>query len=86
MRAKAPNDQERVFEYIKSQKRNGATDDEVEVALDLIHQNASARRRALELDGRIVKTDRARKTRRNRWAAIYTLPEYAYPYPPPGGD
>lgn len=71
MREKAPSDQQRVYDYIVGTGERGATDDEIEVALELIHQNASARRRALELKGDIRKTIRSRRTRHNRWAAVY---------------
>lgn len=67
--------------YITGERFHGATDDEIEVALGLIHQNASARRRSLELKGKIVKTDRARQTRHHRWAAVYRCQEFMNPEP-----
>ncbi len=49
---------ERVHRHLEACGERGSTDDELEVALGLLHQTASARRRELELMGRVVKTDR----------------------------
>ena len=49
----------------------GATCDEVEVALGLIHQTCSARIRELVLLDCLVDTGARRKTRRRRPAAVY---------------
>lgn len=69
----------RVLEYIGAQGEDGATDDEVEVALGMLHQTASARRRELELMGEVVKTDRERPTRTGTAAAVYCVAEDAPP-------
>jgi hypothetical protein len=71
MEEKALSDERRVYTYLAGRNLQGATDDELEVALDLIHQNASARRRTLQLGGFVVKTDQKRKTRHGRWAGVY---------------
>jgi len=69
MREKAPSDRERVFGYID--RRGGATCDEVEVALRLIHQNASARVRELAKAGEIVDSGHRRATRTGRSAIVW---------------
>ena len=69
----------RVLEYIATQGEDGATDDEVEVALGMLHQTASARRRELELSGHLQKTDLPRPTRTGTHAAVYCVSEHAPP-------
>ena len=64
---------ERVFEYVKSQGDAGATSDEIEVALGLIHQTASARARELVLLGRLRNSGNTRKTRSGRHAAVLVV-------------
>jgi hypothetical protein len=49
-----------VFDAIAAAGEHGATDDEIEVALSLAHQTASARRRTLALAGRIVDSGQRR--------------------------
>ena len=51
----------------------GCTCDEIEVALSMRHQTASARIRELRDSGAIVDTGERRKTRSGRNAAVYTL-------------
>lgn len=70
---KAPSDEARVLAFIRGRGDHGATDDEIEENLGLLHQNASARRRTLELRGRVVKTTQARRTRHGRWAGVYRV-------------
>lgn len=53
----------------------GATDDEIEVELNMRHQTASARRRGLEEKGLVMKTDDTRLTRSGRKARVYLLTE-----------
>ena len=62
----------RVYEYILRRGSTGATDDEIEIGLQLTHQTASARRRNLELAGALVKTENKRPTRSGRSAFVYT--------------
>lgn len=62
---------ERVMAYIRSQGRKGATDDEIEVALSMSHQTASARRRELALKIRIQATGERRPTRSGRAAQVW---------------
>ena len=50
---------------------NGATDDEIEVALGFPHQTASARRRELVLLGLVKASGVKRKTRNGRWAKVW---------------
>ena len=51
----------------------GATCDEVEVALGMLHQTASARIRELVQLACLIDTGGRRRTRRNRPAAVYRL-------------
>lgn len=71
---------ERVHRHLEACGERGSTDDELEVALGLLHQTASARRRELELMGRVVKTDRERKTRTGSAAAVYCSEDSARPH------
>ena len=61
----------RVLQYIRDEAARGATDDELEVALDMRHQTASARRRELVLQGAIIDSGRRRKTRSGRFAKVW---------------
>lgn len=67
----ATSDRVKVFNYLVQCGKRGATDDEIEAALDMRHQTASARRRSLENDQAVRKTDRKRKTRSGRSAYVY---------------
>ncbi len=49
----------------------GRTDDEIEQALNMIHQTASARRRELVLAGKVKDSGRTRATRRGRQATVW---------------
>lgn len=53
---------QRVLIYIQNCGVSGATDAEIEQALHLKHQTASARRRELELDGKVYRTTKRRST------------------------
>lgn len=73
-RAKAPtaeSDESRVLAYIVARGARGATDDEIEEALEMRHQNASARRRGLVLARKVVDSGRARDTRSGRAATVW---------------
>lgn len=61
----------RIYQYMMQCGEHGATDDEIEVALGMSHQTASARRRNLEQIGACKKTSRKRPTRSGRAAAVY---------------
>ncbi len=63
----------RVYRYI--QAMDGATDDEVEWALNLRHQTASARRRELVLLGLVVDSSWRRPTRSGTNATIWVAKE-----------
>lgn len=70
---------QKVFEYIRWRGDAGSTDDEIELALGMRHQTASARRRELFLMGRIKDSLERRKTSSGRpatvWQAIPPEPE-----------
>lgn len=63
--------QDRVLASISARHSDGMTCDEVEVALGLSHQTASARIRDLVKAGAIVDSDIRRPTRTGRKAAVY---------------
>ena len=69
---------ELVRAHIASQGRNGATCDEVEVALDMRHQTCSARCRELVLKGGIIKTVSVRPTRSGCKAHVYVTGDTAH--------
>ena len=54
-------------------RASGATCDEIEVSMDLLHQTASAMLRTLEKQGYITKTTNTRKTRRGSDATVYAI-------------
>ena len=62
----------RVLWYVAG-RPDGATCDEVEVALGMLHQTASARIRELVQLACLVDTGGRRRTRRRRPAAVYRL-------------
>lgn len=68
---KAEVDEARVLDHIRACGPLGATDDEIEVALHLLHQTASARRRGLVLKDFVVDSGRVRLTRSKRFATVW---------------
>lgn len=75
---------ERVFEFVQAKGERGATVDEVEVELEMLHQTAGARVRELVLAGRLVDSENRRRTRTGRYGAVWILTELkAKPAPPP---
>lgn len=63
-----------VLEHIVALGPHGATCDEIEDALDLRHQTASARVRELALLSRILDSGRKRPTRSGRNAVVWVAP------------
>lgn len=63
----------RVVEFVGS-RANGATCDEVEAALDMRHQTASARVREAYLAGQLILTEDRRPTRSGSTARVYKVP------------
>lgn len=61
----------RVYWCIHDAGWEGTTDDEIEVALGLPHQTASARRRGLVLRGLVGASGKRRRTRRDRTATVW---------------
>lgn len=68
---KAPAQRAAILEYIRSCGVDGAICDEIEVALGLPHQTASARCTELCKDGAIEHTGEVRKTRAGSRAMVY---------------
>lgn len=64
------NMREQIYEYIKNQK-NGATCEEVEKALSMIHQTVGARITELTNQGLLVDTKKTKKTSNGRDAIIW---------------
>jgi hypothetical protein len=62
-----------ILQWIADRQHEGATCDEVEVALGLRHQTASARMRELVMLGMATKTGRRRPTRSGRNAAVLVV-------------
>lgn len=62
-----------VFQYIKRAGSSGATCDEVEEALYLRHQTASARVHELMRAKRIVASGKKRRTRSGRTATVWVV-------------
>jgi len=68
MVAHAPNQRQRIWEFLNG--RGGATCDQVELSLDIVHASASTRLLELRRQGRIKKSG-TRRTRSQRLAAVY---------------
>lgn len=65
---------ERVYHYVASKGEEGATCDEVEIAMSLRHQTASSRLWDLEGKRLLRKTTDTRKARSGRMVRIYIAP------------
>lgn len=65
-----------VYQHIAKQGRNGATCDEIEVALNFRHQTASARVNGLAKKARVADSKARRRTRSNRPAVVWVLACY----------
>lgn len=72
---------DRVYNLIAS-STEGATDEEVEIALGLKHQTASARRRELVQAGRVVDSGSRRPTTSGRQAIVWRVAVSKSPPPP----
>ena len=77
MREAAAAQKELVYNWGHSQGAEGWTDEECEIALGLRHQSASARRRSLYLEGRVVWTGEKRTNRSGRQAYVWVTDEVA---------
>lgn len=64
----------RVVAYIGSRGPLGATSDEVEAALGLLHQGCSARFTDAKRKGLIAENGLRRPTRSGRWAKVFVVP------------
>lgn len=73
MKPKAASLRSQVLSFIEDKRVWGATDDEIEVALGLRHQTASARRRELVLEGLVCDSGTQRKTRSGRSATVWVV-------------
>lgn len=70
IRPAAPRLRQQILEFLKSQEEHGATCDEVEVALGMTHQTASAR--FTELRARkLTRIVGERRTRSGRKASVH---------------
>jgi hypothetical protein len=63
-----------VIDYVTAQGRSGSTCDEIEVALTLSHQTASARCTEALARGLLVRSEFKRPTRSGRKAAVLVAP------------
>lgn len=63
----------RIFDMIRDRGETGATDDEIEQTLELLHQSASAGRNTLATDGWIVDSGQRRPTRSGNPAIVWVL-------------
>ena len=62
---------EKILNFILTTGAKGATDDEIETAMNLRHQTASARRRELVQAGKLTESGEKRRTRSGRWAKVW---------------
>ncbi|WP_166827325.1 hypothetical protein [Thalassoroseus pseudoceratinae] len=68
---------ERIFNFVRSQGRHGATDAEIQAALRMDGNSERPRRIELESQGRIVRTSRKRSTDSGHHARVYVTAEFA---------
>jgi len=68
---KAQTDALRVFRFVQSRGPGGATDYEIEQALGMLHQNASARRNGLVKEGYVCDSGSTRQTGSGRQATVW---------------
>ncbi len=66
----------KVFLYIVECGRDGATDDEIQVRLDMNPSTQRPRRVDLVREGFVTDSGRKRKTRGNRNAVVWVLTKY----------
>jgi hypothetical protein len=71
----APNQRQRIWEFLHERGGQGATCDEVEAALDIVHPSCSTRLLELRRMGRIEFAGERRKTRSGREAEVYVALE-----------
>lgn len=64
---------QQVKAFIRQAGLEGATDDEIEEALNMRHQTCSARRRELVLLGEVIDSGWRRKTRSGRKAIVWAV-------------
>ncbi len=69
------NLREQVLGFIKKRGEHGSTDSEIEIALGMKHQTASARRRELVLLGRVEHNGDFRLTDSRRRARVWVYVE-----------
>ena len=72
-RSRDPGTMERIQQLLEQLGEEGATDDEIEAQLRLLHQTASSQRRALVKKGITVNSGRTRLTRSGRKATVWVL-------------
>lgn len=72
-RPKAPAQREAIVDHIRSRGLDGATTDEIEMALGLPHQSASARVTELRDAGKIETLGEVRPTRTGARAIVYVV-------------
>ena len=71
-----PTLQQRVHDFIRDRGPFGATDDEGESELGIVLRTYTPRRVKLVELGLVVATERRRKTRKGRSAAVWVTPEH----------
>lgn len=79
MRSSAASLRAKVLAFIQEREQRGATCDEIQVALDMRPQTASARCWELHKGGIVIKTNLKRKTRTGRNARAYVAASFYDP-------
>jgi len=72
-----PTQEQQVYDYVASRGARGATSEEIEMALDIRHQAASARLNSLSkrMSPPLLMVGGYRKTRAGKDARVYVVPE-----------
>jgi hypothetical protein len=78
-----PSLQERVLIYLESTGVGGATDEEIQLALNMPVSTQVPRRRELQLDGKVHDSGKMRRTSNDRWAVVWVAgPPKVVPFKP----
>jgi hypothetical protein len=77
MESEAATLRAQVYKFIKALGEKGATDEEVQLATNMVGNTQRPRRRELQLKGRVVDSGRTRKTQSGRNAVVWVSHRFA---------
>ncbi len=68
-----PAMRQRIYKFVESRGAQGATRDEIETSLGMLHQTVSPRLRELEQDGCVIDSGAVRPTKSNFDAVVWVI-------------